>query len=44
MLEFFEIVVRVVIWTGIIAFTWSVSSSLEKIADALSKQGASQDS
>ena len=42
MSEIFETVVRVAVWSGIFMFTWSVSSSLEKIANSLSKNEASE--
>ena len=34
MADILEIVLRVAFWSGVIAFTWSVSASLEKIANA----------
>ena len=37
MVDILESVLRIVVWTGIIAFTWNVSSSLAKIASALDK-------
>jgi len=41
MSETIEIVIRVAVWSGIAMFTWSVSSSLEKIANALEKPESS---
>jgi hypothetical protein len=35
--ETFELVLRIVLILGIAAFMWSVSSSMERIAEALSR-------
>lgn len=37
MTETMEVVLRLIVWTGIVVFTWSVSASLESIAKSLNR-------
>ena len=40
----FENFLTIAVWIGIAAFTWSVSSSLESIAESLKKSNANNHS